>query len=173
MKTIIHHGRPSVHRHRGVGSHVEIHMHAEGAGEWSGVYKLSSHGMTAEAFASRVAELKAYHAAKMNRLKDFELLRAADIFVDGVKHRITDANLIECGVDVELRLGVSIIGAGGGVLRAFTMGRQNGLIYPSIAAVPSDAEIVRIVRWRIEALVLGGAAHDAFLSRIAAMAAEA
>ena len=167
MKTFVHHGHASTNRRGQVGSHVEIHLHAEADHEWSGVYRFASHGMTADQFLARVAELKAYHAAKMGRLNGFRELRMRDIVVDGTKYRIMDINIIERGSDVELRLGVYEIGALGHQSLAFTMGAKDGLIYPSIDAVPADVVIEVTVRRRISVLALHAAAHASFVSQLA------
>lgn len=166
MRTVIHHGRHSVHRHKGVGSHVEIHFHGEGDGEWSGIYRFGSHGMSVDDFHARVSELKAYHHAKVKRLNGFKELRMRDIIVDGVKHRIIDANLTERGSDVELKISVYIIGALGHQHLAFTMGAKDGLVYPSIEAVPTDVVIEVMVRRRISELALHAAAHEAFVAQL-------
>ncbi len=163
MRTLIHHAKASLDRDGNFGSRVEIHMHAESPDEWSGIYHFGSHGMTVADFHDRVSELKAYHHAKMKRLNGFKELRMRDIVVDGVTHRIVDATLLERGPDVELKLGVYLIGALGHQVLAF----RKSLVYPSIEAVPDDDSIVRIARARIEQLVYGIASHEAFIKQVA------
>lgn len=167
MRTLVHHGHASTTRLGKVGSRVELHLHAETAEEWSGVYKFASHGMTADQFMARVAELKAYHVAKMQRLNGFRDLKMKDIVTQGVKYRIIEANIVERGSDVELRLGVYEIGSLGHQRLAFTMGAKNGLIYPSIDAVPADVVIEVTVRMRIVELAMRAALHESFVAQLA------
>ncbi len=168
MKTVIHHGNPSLNKAGNVGSHVELQLHAEVEGEWSGIYKLASHGMTPEEFMARVSELKAYHAAKMKRLNGFRDLKTRDVVVDGgAKYRIMDVNILERGNDVELRLGVYEIGPLGHQRLAFKMGAKDGLLYPSIDAVPADVVIEVTVRMRIAELALHAATHATFVRLLA------
>jgi len=167
MRTLVHHGHASTTRDGRIGSHVELHLHAETAEEWSGTYRFASHGMTSDEFVARVGDLKAYHAAKMSRLNGFRALKMRDVNVGGVKHRIIEANILERGTDVELRLGVYVISALGHQHHAFTMDHRNGLIYPNIEAVPDDDAIVAIVRKRISDLTWVTSTHEQLKAAVA------
>lgn len=166
MKTAIHHGAVSVHRSGGVGSQVTIRITGEVDGEWDGIYRFGSHGMSVDDFHARVAELKAYHAAKMKRLNGFRDLKMRDILEGGAKHRIIEANIIERGEDVELRLGVYLINSLGFQFLAFTMDHKNGLIFPNVDAIPDDDAIERIVRMRIRSLNDVISTHDRFKTAV-------
>lgn len=164
MKTAVHHGPVSIHGGK-VGSHVELHLLAEADGEWSGVYHFPSHGMSPHQFARRVAEITRAHHAKSERLNGFVELRKKDLVVDGETYRVVDCNLVERGTDYELKLAVARQPYNfQPILR---MDHRDGLLYPSVDAVPSDREIELMVRTMIATKRVREAEHDRFVADVA------
>lgn len=167
MKTVVHHGPTSVRR-GDVGSHVELHLLAEADGEWSGVYHFASHGMSPQAFTKRVHAIERAHHAKSQRLTGFVALREKEFTVGGAVYRIIDCNLVERGTDYELMLrAVRVLGPKQFV-PILRMDHRDGLLYPSVDAVPSDAEIEMMVRTMIATKNVREAAHAKFVADVAA-----
>lgn len=168
MKTAIHHGQTSIRRGE-VGSHVEVHLQPEKDGEWSGVYTFASHGMTPHEFVGRVQAIRDLHRLKTRRLNGFVELRKRDITIGDDVFRVIDCNLFGRGTDYELLVGVARVLGNGEFEQRFKLDHRDGLLYPSLDAVPTDAEIEDMVRSRIEVGETQKAAHASFLASVAAI----
>jgi hypothetical protein len=168
VKTKIHHGPTSIHRGE-VGSHVELHLLAEAPGEWSGVYNFSSHGMSPQDFVRHVHGLTNSHQIKTRRLNGFVSLRKKELIIGADTFRIIDCNLAERGNDFELLLGVVRVVGENEFEPRLRLDARDGLLYPSLDAVPDDAEIEDMVRTLIGVGDAQKAEHASFLAEVAAL----
>lgn len=168
MKTLIHHGQPSVRRGI-VGSHVELQLLAEKDGEWSGVYHFPSHGMTPQEFVARVQSVTELHKIKMRRFNGFVALRKREFRVGAETYRILDCSLAERGTDYELSLFVVRVTGPNQFEAQFRMDHRDGLLYPSLDAVPSDTEIEDIVTTRIGVDEAQKEQHANFVASVGAL----
>lgn len=168
MKIALHHGRPTI-RQGEVGSHVALHFHAEADGEWDGVYHFPSHGLTAQQVFGKVQDFKSFHAMKVRRLNGFVELRKRKFVVNSEMYCLGDCTVRHHGTDIELLVGVDQLIGDGVWNRVFKMDYRDGLLYPSIDAVPKDDDIEALVISRITITDQHIVNHAAFVNEVRGM----
>jgi len=124
--------------HRGqAGARVSLSFGSRN--EWHGEYTFSSRGLTTAEITALRDRIAAHHTEKSKRMTGFQTLWGQAIKVAGADYRLTDCTIRgdEDARAVELTLRVAA--PDGTVLYLDSM-------YPSVAALPSDAEILKIAR---------------------------
>ena len=159
MKTALHHGVPSVAR-RGVGSHARVSFGLEATGEWDGHYEFSSHGMTAQDIVDKVNALRTYHGKKSTRLNGWRTLLTQPVVIGGNAWML-DVTVHERGDNVELFVGaVRVDGTDQTEIRS---------VYATIDDVPTDGQIVQMVKQKVAAAAAVVAQHASMVSAVAGM----
>ena len=159
MKSLVHHGNPSVHKGN-VGSHVAVHLISEKEGEWCGIYHFSSHGMAAQDVVDRVNALRTYHSKKSARLNGWRGLLARPVLIAGNAWML-DIMVGERGDNVELYVGaVRVDGTDQTEIRS---------VYATIDDVPTDGQIVQMVKQKVSAASAAAAQHATMVSAVAGM----
>ena len=129
---------------------------------WAGVYSIDTHGLSPEQVTTKVARIEAHHAKKSVRFTGFRDVCAEPFAVGEEEFRITDCLLLDVGEpggDVELRIYAR---RRIGDVDGERIGRP---FFPMVIAandvdaLPSDEEIVAIVRSRL-ADMMGDEADD-------------
>lgn len=160
MITTLYHGVPTVAQNR-VGSHAHLAVSSQTASEWDGHYHFSTHGMAAADVLAKIADLKAYHWKKCQRLNAWQAMKSVQIVVGLDVWQIDHVGANEVGTNVELHVhAVRIDGKDQVEIRS---------VYPTIDDIPTDAQIVQAVKSRLIAAADVTAQHAAMVQAVTAL----
>lgn len=156
--------QPTRRRDGHIGARATISIRNEGGAD--GHYNIDTHGMNPARVAAEVGRIHAFHDARADRLVRFRALQADPLLIGDTEYRIVDLsiryppNAAHCQLYIDVRkIDVS------SPVEGFPM----RILYPDIAAIPSNTEIVGIIRTGIESQNVDmKGAHERFITRVAA-----
>jgi len=123
-------------------------------------YAFDTHGMTSGQVVAEAQRLSDYHEAKMAKLASFTAVRGTELNANGAVFRVVDCTIFDAGLTLYLDV------------------RKDGSTTPVagfpimvkcrvIDAIPSNAEILKIIRAALPDDTSAKQAHDAFVRKVA------
>jgi len=147
--------KPSRRRDGQLGARANVRC----GGRWPETYVFDTHGMNSSQVAAKADELAEYHEAKMAKLESFADVRGTELVAGADTYRIADCTVFDAGVT--LYLDVRKVGHRGSV-KGFPIRMK----YRYLSAIPSNEEIIEIVRASLPDDADVKEAHDVFVKKV-------
>jgi hypothetical protein len=148
-------------KHRGqLGTAVVVDMEREHG--WAGRYRVDTHGRSAAESRAEIERVRSLHEKKAARLDTLSVMHKRSFVVAGSRFRPADALIRPRGTDVEVVLSVKVYDDVTDTWISVQPLRRVD-VYPSVDAVPSDDDLLAMMRAMAQEWVQSLTKHDEYV----------